>query len=67
MLDFVKPIRAGGDFGPARRDARLVVYRNPKQRIHARPLYYGDNDDARSRPGSDIFRKRATWTWSMFV
>ena len=37
-----------------------VSYRNPKERIHARPLYYGDNDDARNRPRSDIFRRRAT-------
>jgi hypothetical protein len=34
-----------------------VSYRNPKERIHARPLYYGDNDDARNRPRSDIFRR----------
>jgi hypothetical protein len=37
-----------------------VSYRNPKERIHARPLYYGDSDDARNRPRSDIFRRRAT-------
>ena len=44
-----------------------VSYRNPKERIHARTLYYGDNDDARNRPRSDIFRRRATWPCSVFV
>jgi hypothetical protein len=50
-----------------RQEINNVSYRNPKERIHARPLYYGDNDDARNRPRSDIFRRRATWPCSVFV
>ena len=48
-------------------ETNYVSYRNPKERIHARTLYYGDNDDARNRPRSDIFRRRATWPCSVFV
>jgi len=44
-----------------------VGYRNPKERARASPLYCGDNNDARNRLRSDIFRRRATWPCGVFV
>lgn len=44
-----------------------VGYRNPKERVRASTLYCGDNDDARNRPRSNIFRTRATWPCGVLV